>query len=42
MTALAHKRARYVSLHGTPLSRGHSSCWSIGFSSDEGLDEEET
>jgi hypothetical protein len=41
MTALAHKRVRYASLHGTPLLRGHSSCWSIGFSNDEGLDDQE-
>ena len=39
MTALAHKRVRYVSLHGAPLSRGRSSCRSISFSNDEGLDE---
>jgi hypothetical protein len=35
ITALAHERIRYVSLHGKPLSRGRSLCWSIGFSRQE-------
>lgn len=32
MIALADKRLRYVSLMGTPLTRGKSRCWSLGFS----------
>jgi hypothetical protein len=39
MTALAHGRFRYVSLHSAPLLRGRCLCHSIGFSTDEGLDE---
>jgi len=40
MIALGHQRLRYASLHGPPLKRGSSLCWSIGFSLDEGLDGE--
>jgi len=39
ITALAHNRFRYVSLHGGPLVRGGTLCRSIGFSRDEGLGE---
>ncbi len=40
LTALAHQRFRYVSLHGSPLARGHSLCWSIEFSRNEDLGDE--
>ncbi len=39
ISALGHSRVRYVSLHGSPLVRGKSVCWSIDFSWDEGLDD---
>jgi hypothetical protein len=32
ITALAHRQLGYVSLMGTPLARGKSRCWSLGFS----------
>lgn len=41
MTALTHKGFRYLTLHGTPLKRGSSTFNSIGFTNDEGLDEED-
>lgn len=40
ITALAHERIRYVSLHGAPLKRGSSLCWSIEFSRSEDLGDE--
>jgi hypothetical protein len=42
MTALGHQRLRYASLRGPPLVRGSAMCRTIGFSYDEGLDEDET